>query len=85
MSKLFGAAVLVLALAGCGGPLEDDGTDATGAAQQAVFDSAPAPKTPSETPTLNTSLLRSAQESTVGAKAFQERQHLTNPLHTGCP
>ena len=85
MMKILGAAVLALAMTGCGGPLEDDGTDATGTAQQAVLKSDSAPKMPSETPTLNLALLRSQQENVVGAPAVQERMHLTNPLHPGCP
>lgn len=86
MTKLLGAAVLVLAMTGCGGPLEDDGTDATGAARQEVIKGDSAPKTPTEAPEIDMSLLRSPQENLVLRKAFQERQHLTNPIHPGdCP
>lgn len=83
MKKVLGAAMLVLALTGCGGPLEDDGTDATGALRQEL-DKAEAPKTPVDGMQLNTDLLRAPEEKLVGRPDFQERQHLTNPLKPGC-
>ena len=82
MTKLLGAAVLALALVGCGGPLEDDGTDATGAARQELLK----PDGPrSEVPAVNKTL-RDCQADLVRIPEFQERMHLTNPIHPvgGC-
>ena len=74
--------MLVLALSGCGGPLEDDGTDATGATRQEL-EKADAPKTPLVGNQINMELLRNPAEILVGRPDFQERQHLTNPLQPG--
>ena len=85
MKKLLGAAVLVLAMSGCGGPLQDDGTDVTGATRQEISKT-DAPRSPNQAPELNPELWRSAQEQLVRMPAFQEQQHLTDPIrHPGCP
>ncbi|MBS1150394.1 MAG: hypothetical protein H6Q89_2092 [Myxococcaceae bacterium] len=83
MKKVLGAAVMVLALAGCGGPLEDDGTDATGAQRQQL-EQVDGPKAPTDAMKINTDLLHAPAEKLVGRPDFQERQHLTNPLRSGC-
>ena len=82
MKKVLGAAVLAMALVGCGGPLEDDGTDATGAQRQELDLGTPQQR--AATPTLNKDLIRSPQEAVVNAPAFQTQMHLHDPIHGGC-
>ncbi len=81
MKKILGLVVLAFALTGCGGPLEDDGTDVTGAARQEL-DTAGGPR--AAAPQLKKDLFRSAQDRVIGAPAFQEQMHLTNPIHGDC-
>jgi hypothetical protein len=81
MKKVLGAAVLAMALVGCGGPLEDDGTDATGAKKQEI-DLVPGTKVGA--PTVNKDLIRSPQEAVVNAPAFQTQMGLHDPIHGGC-
>ncbi len=81
MKKVLGAAALAMVLVGCGGPLEDDGTDATGAQRQEL-DLVPGARATEQK--LNTELLRSPQENVVNAPAFQTRMGLHDPIHGGC-
>lgn len=81
MKKVLSAAVVALALVGCGGPLEDDGTDATGAQRQEVLDAPVPPR--ADAPKVNKDLIKNPQELVVRAPAFQEQMHLNNPIHSG--
>lgn len=79
MKKVFGAAVLAMALVGCGVPMEGEDAE-TGAAQQELDTTAtPRPTTPQ----VDKSLLKNPQDKVVGAPAFQTQMHLTDPIHQG--
>ena len=86
MMKMMAAAVCLVALVGCGGPLEDESTaPTTGSAKQEVLNLEGLPS-PSDKGGLvvNTALLQNPQERVIRAPAFQDQQHLTNPFHDGC-
>ena len=77
MKKLIGAVLCVVALVGCGGPLEADGTE-VGTSQQAV-DGVAGPLEPQRK--IDPNILRNPQEAVLRAPAFQEQWHVTDPLH----
>ena len=80
MKKIIGAALCVVALVGCGGPLEGDGTE-PGTSQQALVNTDGVAAPPGTLPQLNTTLVRNPQEAVLRAPAFQDQQHVTAPLH----
>ena len=79
MKKMIGAALCVVALVGCGGPLEGEGAE-TGTTQQAVLTNMEGVPGPGGSQ-LQVNPLRNPQEAVVRAPAFQEQQHVTDPLH----
>ena len=81
MKKMIGAAVLgVIALSGCGGPLEEDSAaPPVGSTQQAVLDKVGVPL--EQQSQLNLSQLQNPQLNVVRVPQFQEQQHVTDPLH----
>ena len=79
MKKVLGAAVLALALGGCGVPMEGEDAE-TGTAQQEL-DSTAGPR--ATTPQLNKDLLKNPQDAVVRAPTFQTQMHLTDPIHNG--
>ena len=80
MKKIIGAVLCVVALVGCGGPLEGDGTD-VGTSQQALLNADGVAAPPGTLPTINQNAVRNPQEAVVRVQAFQELQHVTDPLH----
>jgi hypothetical protein len=80
MKKLIGAALLVVALVGCGGPLEGDDAAATGSTQQGLIGNLEGIPNGSDGPTLN-AVVNNPIQNVVRVPAFQERMHVTDPLH----
>ena len=80
MRKMIGAVLCVVAFVGCGGPLESDGTE-VGTAQQGLGDRGSVAGPLETRPQLNPDILLNPQEAVVRAPAFQDLQHVTDPLH----
>lgn len=81
MKKIVGAVLCVVALVGCGGPLEGDGTE-VGASQAALLTEKTGVAQPGQVlPQVNQNLIKNPQEAVLRAAAFQTLDHVTDPLH----